>query len=126
MPRTTPPALAKARSYWMGLSIAFGVGLGLYAAAPAPWHLVSAGAYVVFVVIQAAVYGQIKPALEGKLAFNSASFGLLALLLVVAAVVSRDSPYSLLLGIGLGVLSGVSMFWVLTRRGRFYPRENRG
>ncbi|MEZ2372813.1 hypothetical protein [Arthrobacter sp. RCC_34] len=126
MPRTTPPTLAKARSYWMGLSIAFGLGLGLYAAAPAPWHWVSAGAFVLFVLIQAAVYGQIKPALQGKLAFNSASFGLRILLLVVAAVVSRDSAYSLLLGIGLAVLSGVSMFWVLTRRGRFYPKENRG
>ncbi|MFJ3957388.1 hypothetical protein [Arthrobacter sp. NPDC090010] len=125
MPRTTPPALRTARSYWLGLSVAFGLGLGCFAALPSPWHWVSTGVVILFLLGQAAMYGQVKPALQGKFAINSASFGLLVMILVVAAVVSRDSAFAVLLGIAVGLLGAISMFWVLVRRGRFYPKEPR-
>ncbi|MDP5226963.1 MULTISPECIES: hypothetical protein [Arthrobacter] len=126
MARTEPPVLRTARQYWLGLSLAFGVFLGFFTTVPSPWHLVNAGAFLVFIVVHAAVYGQVKPGLQGKLAINSASFGLLIMILIVAAFVSRDSAFSLPLGIGLAVVGGASMFWVLARRGRFYPKQPKG
>jgi len=126
MARTEPPVLRTARQYWLGTSVAFGVFLGFFTAVPSPWHLVNAAAFVVFLVVHMAVYGQVRPALQGKLAINSASFSLLIMILIVAAFVSRDTALSLPVGIGLAVVGGVSLFWVLARRGRFYPKPPKG
>ncbi|WP_136609314.1 hypothetical protein [Sinomonas albida] len=116
------------RQYWLGLSLVYAVSLSVFTLAPDSWPLVFVMAALLFLIVQAAYYGQIGRKIQGTFATATPGVGLLAMTGGAIAILLRGSQAAYWAGPLLSVAGFVAMFFFLNRFGRFYSgsRDDQG
>lgn len=112
------------RRYWLGLSMAYGLGLIVLTLGEGAWMWFFIPFFVLFLYVHARRYGQSRYWLEGR----SISLWIagLATLSGAGAVLLNSSNAAIWAGPVLGVIGFAAMFLVLNTFGRFDRRPTEG
>lgn len=113
-PRKSP------RAYWLGISLVYGVSLSVLALAPGLWPFVFVPGAILFLVLQAAYYGQIHWKIQSTFATAAPGLGALAMTGGAIAILLRGSDAMYWAGPLLSVVGFAIMFLFLNKFGRFH------
>ncbi|MFI2564140.1 hypothetical protein [Paenarthrobacter sp. NPDC018779] len=116
------PRLKSERSYWLGLSAAYGVALALLTMTDLPWpgSLPIFAALVVFIVVQGLLYGQFDKAVLYEVDPRKGTAGALLTFFPLGTYLIRGSEIALWAGPLYGLIASAGSYAILKKYGYFY------